>query len=317
MKSKISNWIKIIGLILFVFILTRLDLEKAAKGLVNFKWIYLFVYVALSVLMQLFKSFRWNTLLKKQGIKYQLKKVYKINVFTSFLGLITPGRLGELSKVVYLQEDGVPFSISIVSVLIDRIYDLMILFIFGVAAFFYFSTYFLNNINNLILTVIVFVAFALLIFLFRNNIWIILKRALKYMLPDAKYNLLSKEWIIFKAELIKVFLPTMAKMIFYSTLIYFCYYAQINLVAYGFNVSVSFIYLSFCMTLASLISLLPISIGGLGTREAVFILLLSKVAIPAESAVLISFIDGSVLALLVMSVLAAVNLILFKKERLS
>lgn len=315
MNKKYSKWIRIIGIILFLFILTRLDFNTTIKNLINFKWEYLIIYAILTILMLVFKSIRWQTILIKQEIDYQMKKVYAINTLTTFLGMITPGRIGELSKVIYLQEDKIPFSKSIVSVLIDRAYDLIILMVFGVVAFFFFANLLMESLKTLFVIILLFAGSGTLIFLFKSNIWEILKRVMKFILPEPRYILIASEWALFKAEIIKVFLPTLPKMTFYSILIYCCYYAQINIVAYGFNVSVSFIYLSFCMTMASLVSLLPISIGGLGTREAVFIFLLSKISIPAESAVLISFFDGSIFALIALSILTAISSFLLKDKK--
>lgn len=313
MKIKYSKWMRIIGVALFLFILTRLDFSAAVKSLNNFNWEYLIVYSMLSVLMLLFKSLRWQSILVKQEINYQMLKVCAINANTSFLGMITPGRLGELSKVVYLQEDKISFSKSIVSVLIDRAYDIIILFLFGVGAFLYFANALMSSMENLFLFFLILVGIGILIFFFRNNIWETLKSLLKLLLPESKYLLIIHEWNQFKTELIKVFVPTMPRMIFYSILIYSCYYAQINIVAYGFNVSVSFVYLSFCMTLASLVSLLPISIGGLGTREAIFIFLLSRVSVSAENALLIAFVDSNIFGLTMSGLLALLFNIFFKK----
>ncbi len=313
MKKNYSKWMRIIGIILFLFILTRLDFHTAFKNLINFKWKWLIVYGILSILMLIFKSLRWRSVLLKQGIDYPMFKVCAINANTSFLGMITPGRLGELSKVVYLQEDEIPFSKSIVSVLIDRAYDLGILIIFSVIALFYFADILMVGIKNLFFFIFLFFGVGILIFLFRSNIWELLKKAMKLLLPEAKYSLIVKEWYQFKTEIIKIFYPTMPRMIFYTILIYCCYYAQINIVAHGFNVSVSFIYLSFCMTLASIVSLLPISIGGLGTREAIFIFLLSRVLVSPENALLIAFIDSNVFGLAMSGLLALLFNVFYKK----
>jgi glycosyltransferase 2 family protein len=313
MKKNYTKWMRIIGILLFLYILTRLDFSTALKNLVNFKWEYLIVYAILSILMLLFKSLRWKTILTKQEINYSIKKVCAINAFTSFLGMLTPGRVGELSKVVYLQEDNISFSRSIVSVLIDRLYDIMMLLFIGAIAFFYFANILIENIKSIFIVAAIIIVVCVFIFFFRSNIWELLKKGIKFLLPSAKYELIVREWSLFKSETIRVFPPTIPQMIGYSVLIYCCYYAQINIVAYGFNVYVSFVYLSFCMTLASLVSLLPISIGGLGTREAIFILLLSKVGVSPENALLIAFIDSNIFGLAMSGLLALLSNMFFKK----
>jgi uncharacterized membrane protein YbhN (UPF0104 family) len=86
-------------------------------------------------------------------------------------------------------------------------------------------------------------------------------------------------------------------MLGYSMIAHVFFFGQLFVLALGFGVELPIVYLSLCAALSSLVALLPISIGGLGTREATFIALLGKISVSAESAVLISFSDGVVLGL--------------------
>ena len=78
-------------------------------------------------------------------------------------------------------------------------------------------------------------------------------------------------------------------------------FLQCYLITVSLSISISFVYLAFCVSVASLVSLIPISISGLGTREATMIVLFSRVGLSSESAV--SF---SLTYLLVFNVFTAV-----------
>jgi len=311
-KKKYIKWFQVFGIILFIIILTRLDFGRIANQLIHFKWAWLSVYVLSMILMLLFKVLRWRTALSKQGINYSIGKVFAISAITSFWGIVTPGRLGELGKVMFLQKDNYSFAKSSVSVIIDRLYDITILLLLGIFSLIYFISLLNPNIRIFITIFILIIGCLILIYFLKKDLRDLLKKAVKFFLSEEKYNKLAKEWNIFKSDFGIVFPSTIIPMLFYSILAYLCYYVQIYVVAVGFGVNISFIYLGLCSSLAALISLIPISIGGLGTREAVFLFLLSKVSVSSETAVLISFIDGSVFALIFTGVLALISHFILK-----
>ncbi len=309
------KWFQIIGIILLIYILTRLDLNTIIVNVKNFDLNWLFVYGLLTISMLILKSLRWETALKKQGVNYSLKKILTIFTITSFWGIITPGRIGEFGKILYLQNDNLPFSRSIVTIIIDRIYDIALLFIMGIISFLFFINILVPDLSLIVLILSVLITLIIIIYFIRGGLWVLLKRTLRTILPKDKYERLNSDWSLFKADFSFIFISTIPKMFFYSIIASLCYYLQIYAVALGFGVNVSFIYLALCSSVGAIISWIPISIGGLGTREAVFIFLLSKVSISTESAVLISFFDSSVFAIIVLSILATLSYIYLKNYK--
>ena len=74
------------------------------------------------------KSFRWNFLLKQQKIFINPIETFMAYLSSLYIGYITPGRLGEFVKVIYLKSNrGISLSKGFSSVLIDRIFDLYLL----------------------------------------------------------------------------------------------------------------------------------------------------------------------------------------------
>jgi len=60
------------------------------------------------------------------------------------------------------------------------------------------------------------------------------------------------------------------------------------ILALGINIHIPFSYLVFAVTMAGFISLIPISISGIGTRDAALILLFAPFAILKEQAIVFS-----------------------------
>jgi len=73
-----------------------------------------------------------------------------------------------------------------------------------------------------------------------------------------------------------------------TVLVWIIYFIQIFLLANALSISISFVYLSICAAIAGLITLIPISISGIGTRDITLIVLFSFLGINRESAVAIS-----------------------------
>ena len=91
---------------------------------------------------------------------------------------------------------------------------------------------------------------------------------------------------------IDLLLPLLVTVIAYAL-----FYLQCYLAALALRLPLSYPYAAFCVSLASLLALLPISISGLGVRDATFIALLLPLGVTAEMAV-----SYSVLILLVFNV---------------
>ena len=78
------------------------------------------------------KSYRWNYLLKQQSINYSAVQSFLVYMSSLYVGFITPGRLGEFVKTLYLKSDkGINISKGFSSVLVDRLFDLYLLIILG------------------------------------------------------------------------------------------------------------------------------------------------------------------------------------------
>ena len=288
---------QLIGVGMFIYILASLDLSLVVDRFKQIHPQWLVVYVLFFTFSLLAKSMRWNVVLKAQHTNLSLPRVISIAILASFIGLVTPGRIGEVSKIAYLQQENMSLAKSAVSVVLDRLYDLVILCLFGVVGLIYFSSYFLPDLSSLAVTLLVIAIGVIALVLARRRIWDLIQIVTRKMISSESYESLSKGWDVFRSDLRAVARPTAAGMLFYTIVAHTFFFAQIYVLALGFGISVPIVYLSLCLALSSLIALLPISIGGLGTREATFIALLGKISIAPETAVLISFTDGVVLGL--------------------
>jgi len=287
MKIK-SLILKLIGIILFMFILTKIDLKSFFNLLRDINLYYFIGAVLLLFPMLFIKAYRWNYLKKTQNINYKLSDSILMYGSGIYIGLLTPGRIGDFIKVLYLKNDGNSAGKSFVSVFIDRIADLLFLIIFGYIGMFFFIHLFRKQVY--ILSFIFIILLLIIIFavtkkeLAKN----LLRKIFGFFIP-AKYKEKTKiNFNDFYNDLKILNRKKIFKVSLITVLVWMIYFIQIFLLANALNINISFIYLSVCACIAGLITLIPISISGIGTRDITLIVLFSFLGISRESAVAVS-----------------------------
>jgi len=285
----IKKCTSLIGIIIFILIIYRADLLKLADILSEINYYYLILAYSLVPLILLTKAYRWNYLKKKQKIIYKLKNSFLIYCVGVYLGILTPGRLGELSKIAYLKNKQCSVGKASVNVLLDRLADLFSLLILSCLGMFIFLPFFQNIVLTLALGIISLLIL-LILFLKTNLIQIFLKKIFNLLIPE-KYQ---KSWRLNFRKFINDFKKYELKNYLFIGLItlisWLIYYSQMFFLTRGMGINnISFFYLATAVTIATFITLLPISILGLGTREATLILLLSTFQVSREQIISFSF----------------------------
>ena len=122
---------RIIGLVIFILIAMSQDFSLIIKTLLKVNPFIFVISVFLILPYIILRAIRWNIIMEHYGLGTNLKESTVIYFSALFLGVASPGRLGEFSKVFYIQEKGYPFSVSFVTVLLDRFCDLITLLLLG------------------------------------------------------------------------------------------------------------------------------------------------------------------------------------------
>ena len=220
------------------------------------------------------RAWRWKETIKSAQTDFPIKELLKFTYISLTLGLVTPGRIGEFIKVHHLsKKSGIEAKKSLYTVLLDKLMDISTVLVFSVL-----GAYFLFGQKSWLLLI-----FAIL-FLF----------SLFFYLP---YNLLLK--LSFYLPLLKRYSSSLReyKLSLSSSLklSLLSYFIWLSLALQGFIIlrMMSAEFLSFwavlgIVSLMSFSSFIPLTIGGLGLREALAAFLLLSFGIAAEKAVLFS-----------------------------
>jgi len=283
----IKKYLFFIGLFLFIFIISKINFFELFANFKKIDLKFLIFALLMSFPLFFFKSLCWNYLKKRQGINYSLKNSILMNGAGLYFGIITPGRSGEIIRALYLKKDGHSIGKSLVSLFLDRLSDLIFLLIFTVIGLaIYLSVFHEKIIYSLILIIITTIS---IFFIIKTPVLKFFGKKLFYLLVPSK---LQNSWKINIQEFIndlKIYNSKNYLIIFLLTACsWTAYYIQMFILTKGLNINVNFLYLAIVVTITGLITILPISISGIGTRDAALILLFTPLSIPLEKIITFS-----------------------------
>lgn len=304
MKIKKYKITRLAGLIIFAYILYTLNWEKTGNLLKKTDPLLFLIAFLINIPLLGLKSYRWKMFLNWQSHYISFKDTFLYYSSSTYLGIVTPGRLGDFVKVFYLKQARIAsVSKGLPSVLVDRLHDLYLLLLLGsIGVMIYMPAPFfriagLSCIIILILTLPALLAFKKL----REYVKLFFNKIIHSRLM-AIFNLNAQEFKGNFKKLINVRLcVTFSLTVAASALIFL----QDYLILLATHIPITYFEIIPIMALAELMSLLPITIAGLGTREAVLLYILTPMGIAAERVILysvgiflISFVGGAVIGVL-------------------
>ncbi|MEN3045662.1 MAG: lysylphosphatidylglycerol synthase transmembrane domain-containing protein [Candidatus Hydrothermales bacterium] len=279
---KIFFTIFLLGVIFY-----RIDINELLKlyKRINFK--YLVPAILAYYFAFLFLSLRWKFLLLEHSSKVRLSEIFKVYLLGMLINTVSPSTLGVDVLRGYLIEKKIKSgkSFAFASVLIDRIVGL-----FGIFSFAPFGLLFIKGIPNshILLLFCIFISFSIisLLFVTQSHFFEVNFKKLIKSVPllginkkiENFYNS-YKTYSKYKKLLFFSFILTIFLQVFFSIQAYYCARTL------SFNIS-PFVFI-FIIPLINALNLIPLTISGLGVREAGFYILFSKYFSP-ESSVSIS-----------------------------
>ena len=280
--------LKLVGVILFIIILSKIDLKSFFVLLKDINLYYFISAVLLLFPMIVIKAYRWNYLKRTQKINYKLSDSILMYGSGIYIGLLTPGRIGDFIKVLYLKNDGNSAGKSFVSVFIDRLADLLFLTIFGYAGMFFFIHLFKKQVYLLSLIFIILLSIVIFAVTKKEFFKRLLRRLFWFFIPSKYKEKIKINFNDFYSDLKILNRKRIFKVSLITVLVWIIYFIQVFFLAKSLGIDISFAYLAICSCIAGLVTLIPISISGIGTRDITLIILFSFFGISRESAVAVS-----------------------------
>jgi len=315
-KSRLFRWlIRLGGTVLLLFLLWRLnldptkiveDLRQANGWLVGLAVILVFPFIAL-------KAWRWRIILKDLGMPISAGEAYRLYAVGLAAGSFTPGQAGDAIKAWYLREIGYPLSAALVSIILDRLFDLAVLLLLAAGGLLFLGTNFAGELPALLLLLIATLIAVLILALPTSRNYVLklifkLVRGSKFQVQDAADSLtpqvlhpkfeparmtleqgqnpkteaqnLELETANLKLRLLPIFGATLLG----SALALF----RVWLLALALDLTLNPLQVVAVSSLATAVSLVPVSVGGIGARDITLVGILTKLGYVREKAISLS-----------------------------
>lgn len=236
----------------------------------------------------LVRAYRWNRLQRLLDITSSY--AYSIYLYAiGQMGFLTPGKIGEFIKALYLSSNGFSLSDSTVSVIGDRLFDVFTVSIMALTAGIYFFPEVATRSTTLFVLGFMLVLGLAIFFLFGSKIAYLIRKLFERLLPSwlqtkASSLLESLQKLLHRTPLRESFF-----LLGISLTAFVLQTIRLQFLAQSLEINVSFLPLLGITAIMSLSNMLPISFLGLGTRDAVFLYFFGLLGVAPVRSVGLSF----------------------------
>lgn len=279
-SNKLAIIVKLaVSAAILFFIFRIIGLEKAYSELANANIFYIFVSFAFVFLAILLKSLRWKNIAWLFKAPMSIKESLNYTYISLAFGMVTPGRLGEFIKAKYLNDcSKIGIIKSLITVTLDKLFDVAALIGFALIGLSFFDF-------GIPVPPIFFMILLVLYFVFLSAFFFYpekLVMAAKFFIPEKYKNKLN-----FFSEFNRYHLYSFC----FSAVIwiFFSFSAFFILKSLGIS-NTPLLVIIVAVPLMALSSLIPISLGGIGVREAVAISLFLAIGMAVEKSLVFSLI---------------------------
>ncbi|MEO5376949.1 MAG: flippase-like domain-containing protein [Magnetococcus sp. DMHC-6] len=309
-SAPVSHWsfyARLLGPCVLGVLVWRIETEQVLQVLRNSHLGLLGLAVLLMIPHLFLRGMRWWFFVRQQGVSLSVGHALNVYAHAVFLGSVTPGRSGEFLKVFYLKKHGISMGAGMVSVFYDRLLDLFVLFLIGTLAVLY---WFIQSYIFLFSLLIAISMALIFLWVMRHRLPIL--HSLKWVAHQLQ-NFLPQKVHYFTQEFLEGHRKLQGRNVWGWTFLLtvlawlLCFLAFAEL-AQAMELQLSFFLVAGLTAVTNLVAILPVTIMGLGTREAILIFILGFYGIPSSQALAYGMLQF--LLALVVAILCGISLLL-------
>lgn len=275
---KYRLFFNLVGLVLLLalVLLFKVDLGATAALILRANLFDVALAVIFFVPFLAVKAWRWQIILRDLNLYISFRAALKLYALGLGAGMVTPGQIGDVVKVAYFRERGLRR--ALVSVLLDRLWDVLILLVLAGTGAVLFWQQFQDEWLALALLTLGTVALLAIIInpCAQAWLWSLLLRLRRTGLEQTAFEPLRlSAWQM---------LLQFAITVLATSVVYF----RLYLLTAALDVQLDALPFVAAMSLATVAALLPLSVSGLGARDAALLLIAPLIGITREQALGIS-----------------------------
>ena len=277
-----NRWsIRILGLVIFSIVLARIDLGGMSEAITSARLGLVLAALALTVPFFITKSYRWRFILRRTEIHISNRASLQLYGAGLFAGQVTPGQLGELVRARFLWLRGHDPVKSTFSVVVDRALDMVALVLVAIPGF-----GLVFGASAAVAVLIALLAMTIAVVLIRPRR--VLRALAGKLGPRAQGASARVDDLIGSMEQSMRTSADAAVLALTTAAALGINMLRFYLLLVSLGLSLPIANFVFGVALANLLGLMPITVLGIGTRDAVMVLVFQQAGESAEGAVAFS-----------------------------
>jgi len=246
--------------------------------------IFLFLVSFLSyMLLFILMAYRWQVLLRVLGITIPIRRLYKTYLVGVFFNNFLPTTIGgDIARGYNLYQFTQKGKETAVSVVVERFLGFTSLLIIGVAGLALSYSSLRDPLLAWLILFAIFAYFITLIVVLTPTTFLLTDRFLykfnfrkldlkMHRIPEVISVYRSSPYILLRLIIFSLLLQTIAILIYY-------------ILCYSLHLDIPLLYVFFFFPIINIVSMIPISLGGLGIREGISVYLFQKIGIVSAHA---------------------------------
>ncbi|HJZ19257.1 MAG TPA: lysylphosphatidylglycerol synthase transmembrane domain-containing protein [Candidatus Nanoarchaeia archaeon] len=286
---KLKKYLPILGIVIFVYLLLKLDISNIFNEIKNADLFFLSIAMFFVFVSFFTSTLKWFVIAKQQKIDIPFYNAFKINLISGFYGFVTPSRLGSLIRIEYLKKFSKnKFGKGVSNYVLEKIFDFnSLFFLVLISGFILKDALSLSYFYYALAGIIILLALVLIFRdeskgrnFFRFFYFKFLPKKIKETAKDGFYSFY--EDMPHRKYFVLFFIFNLINWIVIYSILFF--------ISLSIGIKVPFFYFLLFMPIATLVGQIPITVSGLGTREAVMISLFGLLGIEAAKIFSVSLI---------------------------
>ncbi len=255
MKKHIKIFIRLaVTFLLILYLFKKIEINHVLNALFLINPLIFLSASFLYILSSYISTLRWKIFLPQKDLK--VSKLFSLYLIGSFFNNVLPGIVGGDVIKIFMIKEKAGLKKALASVFMERYTGLFALLLIG---FIFFCLFYIDLPEH---RLVWSVPLSFLLFIL-GSIFLLLLGKIKFFKEMHDYVLSFNRKQILQA-------------IFYSFLVQFIVIVSVYLIFVGVYISVSFFEVCIFLPVIILISMLPVSVSGIGVREWCFILFFGK-----------------------------------------
>jgi len=274
-----------IGIILVILLFLFVSPSAVIQSLQSINPLFLVCAVLVYAFTFLILTTRWRIIIAHMGEYIPLGEAYQAFAGGVLYSDFTPGRIGDFTRAILIKER-IGIHKGTISVLVDRYIDIIVLTCLGIAALVVYSSRFASVLPlfALIVLIVVFAGVTIL-FIQNSRVFALMKKIPFFNIPEFATHLQS---VLLEFRNGK---KVIAEGILLTSLAWVTHALRIILIARGLGYALPLPDLFLILPLISALSLVPVTISGLGLVEGGLMAVIAGYGVPLSAALSTAMID--------------------------